>query len=249
MPDTLVMPPVSALTFDFADTLFPHRPREIETILQAVAVYLQSELPPFAFGDFHRVYLEIRDRQFRENRESLRENDFEGRLRETISRIAPTRDASRDNAWVQGSINAYADAFFAAMVMPPYLPALLARLAEKYTIAVISNYPLSEPIVRTLTRDGLMPHLAGVIVSADEGVIKPHPRLFEAALEVLGNPAPETVLHIGDDWDADVLGAGRMGFSTIYTRQWRDIPDKHYGTGDFAPRAEINDLRELLELL
>ena len=243
------LPPITALTFDFADTLFPHRPREIETILQAVAAYLKSELPPFAFSEFYTVYLEIRDKQFRENRADLRENDFEGRLRQTIARIAPARDMSRDEEWVQGCVNAYADAFFRAMVMPPYLPALFARLSQKYKIAVISNYPVSEPIIRTLTRDGLMSYLAGVVVSADLGVIKPHPRLFEAALEVLGNPAPETVLHIGDDWDADILGAGRLGFSTIYTTQWRDIPDTHYQTGDFAPLREISDLCKLLDVL
>jgi hypothetical protein len=36
---------------------------------------------------------------------------------------------------------------------------------------------------------------------------------------------------------------------TVYTRQWRAIPDKHYGTGDKKPLAEIEDLRELPELL
>ncbi len=241
--------PLSALTFDFADTLFPHRPREMQTILQAVAAYLQTQLPPFEFIDFHAVYLEIRDRQFRENRASLQENDFVARLGETIARIAPNRDPGRDADLIAACTDVYAEAFVQAMVLPPYLPALFARLAEKYKIAVISNYPISTPIRRTLERDGLMPYLAGVVVSADEGVIKPHPRLFEAALELLGNPPPGEVVHIGDDWDADIIGAGKMGISTIYTKQWRDVTDAHYGTGDFAPLAEINDLRELFDVL
>lgn len=218
-------------------------------ILQAVAGYLQTQLPPFSFADFHAFYLEIRDRQFRENRVSLQENDFEGRMGETIARIAPSRNPARDGELVQGCVNAYADAFFEAMAMPAYLPGLFAQLAEKYPIVVISNYPISEPIRRTLARDGLMPHLAGLVVSADEGVIKPHPRLFEAALEKLGSPPAQNVLHIGDDWDADITGAGRMGFQTVYTKQWRDLPDAHYGTGDFVPLAEINDLRELQTVL
>jgi hypothetical protein len=35
----------------------------------------------------------------------------------------------------------------------------------------------------------------------------------------------------------------------VYTRQWRDETDLDYGTGGIRPLAEIDDLRELPELL
>jgi FMN phosphatase YigB (HAD superfamily) len=238
---------LEAITFDFADTLFPHRPRELRSILERSVDFLRSHLPPFQFADFERKFLEVRDRQFAENRATLQENDFPQRLRESIAHDAP--HVAPDEALIRGCVEAYAEAFVSVMAMPPFLPELFARLAQQYRLCLISNYPLTEPITRTLERDGLMPYLSGVVISADLGVIKPHPLLFETALARLGSPPPERVVHVGDDWDADIVGAGRCGLHTVYTRQWRDHPDRHYGKGDLPPLAEIDDLRDLQALL
>jgi FMN phosphatase YigB (HAD superfamily) len=145
--------------------------------------------------------------------------------------------------------DAYTSAFVSAMVLPPWLPFLLEDISRKHRICLISNYPLSAPIYQTLDRDDLRRFFNTVIVSADLGVIKPHPRLFAAAREGLGDIPAENILHIGDDWDADILGAGQAGMKTVYTRQWRAVPDKYYGTGDKKPLAEIDDLRQLPDLL
>lgn len=243
---------IQAVSFDFADTLYPHRPREMARILESVAAYLQEHLPPFAFDAFHEKYLEIRDRQFAENRPTLRENDFHARFAETIAFLnaaAENAAPGDDPALLRGVIDAYADAFVREMALPPWLPELLGVLSERYRLCVISNYPLATPIVRTLERDGLLPHLSTVVVSAEIGFIKPHPAVFAAALKGLGDPPPASVIHIGDDWDADIIGAHRAGMRSVYTRQWRDIPDRRYGAGDAPPLAEISDLRELPALL
>lgn len=243
------MEEIRAVSFDFADTLYPHRPRELERILAAVAGYLRAHLPPFELAAFHDRFLEIRDRQFAENRATLRENDFHARFDETIAFLNAAADVAPDPAILRGAIDAYAEAFIQVMEMPPFLPELFARLAERCKLCVISNYPITTPIVRTLERDGLLPLLSTVVVSADIGYIKPHPSVFAAALKGLGGPPPASVVHVGDDWDADILGAHRAGMRTVYTRQWRDVPDKHYSTGDARPFAEIHDLRELPKLL
>ena len=44
---------------------------------------------------------------------------------------------------------------------------------------------------------------------------KPHRAMFEAALECLGNPAPERVLVIGDSLDHDIAGGRAMGMLTL----------------------------------
>ncbi len=252
MTELQAPPPITCISFDFADTLYPHRAREHDFILERVGEYLRDHLPPFEFAAMRTRFLEIRDRQFAENRATLRENDFNERFGDTIAFLnaAAGQSAGHDPALLRGAIDAYADAFVEAMVCPPHLPEFISDLAARYKLCVISNYPISTPIVRTLARDGLLPHLETVIVSADIGFIKPHPSVFEAALRGLGDPPPASVVHIGDDWDADIVGAGRLGMRTVYTRQWRDAPDKRYNEGDApAPLAEISDLRELPALL
>jgi len=243
MPPTV---PIQAISFDFADTLYPHRPDEMARILRAIADALPpAPLSPAAFDHFHETFLAVRDRQFQENRATLQENDLDARF-SACARAVGTEPSPAILARMR---EAYSQGFVDAMVLPEWLPDLVARLAGRYRLCVVSNYPLSEPIRRTLERDGLMPHLSTVVVSADLGVIKPHPALFAAACEGLGGVSPGAVLHIGDDWDADILGATRAGMQTIYTRQWRAVPDRHYGAEGAAPLAEITDLRELPGLL
>lgn len=242
---------ITAVTLDFADTLYPHRPRELARILQGVADYLAPHLGPFAFDDFRAKQLEVRARQFAENRPTLHENDLVARMRETILHLAPdmASNAERLEELSQGCVEAYGQAFVQAMEMPPFLPGVIAELAARFPLVVISNYPVSAPIVQTLERDGLTRFLKAVVVSADVGFVKPHPLLFQTAFAALNSPPADATVHVGDDWDADVLGASAVGLQTVYTRQWRDEPDKHYGTGTARPLAEIADLRDLPALL
>lgn len=238
---------IQALSFDFADTLYPHRPDELERVLRKVAASLTglSQTNPPDFDAVHDTFLAVRERQFAENRATLCENDLDVRFAECAQSVG----AEPTEAVLSVMREAYSSAFVSAMVLPPWLPALLEDLAKRYRLCLISNYPLSSPIYDTLDRDNLRRCFDTIIVSADLGVIKPHPRLFAAAREGLGNIPAANVLHIGDDWDADILGAGAAGMQTVYTRQWRAVPDKYYGTGSHKPRAEIDDLRQLPELL
>lgn len=238
---------IEAISFDFADTLYPHRPRELDNILGAVADYLRAHVPPFEFAAMRERFLAIRDRQFAENRATLQENDFAARLAEVGAFLNAANTV--DPAVVQGASEAYANAFVDAMICPDWLPGLIAQLAARYRLAVVSNYPVTEPIVRTLARDGLLPLLATVVVSADVGYIKPHASVFRAALDGLGVSDPARVVHVGDTWEADIVGAHQAGMQAVYTRQWRDEPDPHYGQDDARPLAEIADLRDLPPLL
>ena len=63
---------------------------------------------------------------------------------------------------------------------------------------------------------GWSPHLVAVVVSQRVGTIKPHPAIFTAARDALGNPPPAAILHVGDDWAADVVGATRAGWLAAY---------------------------------
>lgn len=46
---------------------------------------------------------------------------------------------------------------------------------------------------------------------------KPYRIMFEAALQALGNPAPERVLMVGDSLDHDILGGRGVGILTLLT--------------------------------
>jgi putative hydrolase of the HAD superfamily len=57
-------------------------------------------------------------------------------------------------------------------------------------------------------------YFEAVVVSSEVGASKPHPRIFHAALKVVGVPAQEC-LHVGDEERADVVGARAAGIPAI----------------------------------
>src|SRR6185295_5700585 len=120
-------------------------------------------------------------------------------------------------AWV---MEVYSGAFVDALPPPPGRAALLARLAERHRVAILSNWPLAVTIDRYAEAAGWTTSLAAIVVSQRVGTIKPHPAIFAAARAALGTPEPAAgaILHVGDDWAADVVGAKRAGWRAAWLR-------------------------------
>ena len=99
----------------------------------------------------------------------------------------------------------------------PGVDDLLVRLADGGRgLAILSNWPLAATVDRYVDARGWRPFLRAVVISHRVGVIKPHPAIFAAARSALGDPAPSAILHVGDDWAADVAGAAAVGWRTAW---------------------------------
>jgi putative hydrolase of the HAD superfamily len=88
--------------------------------------------------------------------------------------------------------------------------------ADGLTLIVVSNWDLS--LHDVLRATGLRELLDGVVCSCEVGRAKPHPAVFDAALELVGLP-PERVVHIGDGLEEDVAGARAAGIEPILLRR------------------------------
>ena len=87
------------------------------------------------------------------------------------------------------------------------LPSFEALAARELCMAVVSNHFWRLPEVASGL--GLDPYLEAVVTSARIGYRKPHPRIFEAALDALEVDAGE-VLFVGDNAEHDVTGPQRV---------------------------------------
>ena len=78
-------------------------------------------------------------------------------------------------------------------------------------------------------------------------MIKPHPAIFAAAQTALGDPPPDAILHVGDDWAADVVGAARAGWRMAYVdARPADSPlPSSERDGSVEPDLEIGSIAEL----
>ncbi|HKO52208.1 MAG TPA: HAD family hydrolase [Polyangiaceae bacterium] len=91
---------------------------------------------------------------------------------------------------------------------------LVAELARaQVPVGIISNSEghLAE-LVEELGYGALFPV---IIDSGRVGVDKPNPRIFELAAEALRVPLAE-IVHVGDAWEADVLGARAVGAGAVW---------------------------------
>lgn len=233
--------PIRAVLFDFVNTLVPLRESEFLRILQGVYEVVRPYAPHVPFDTFVQHYLRVRDEQYTRNLPHLRENDFYERMDTVWRRL--TGQLPNPQA-VYAMMSRYVHSFEASVAPATYLAPLLRNLSERYLLAVLSNYPYAPCVYRVLNRHGLSPYLSTVVVSAEIGIVKPHADLFKITLYRLGVSASEAV-YVGDDWCADVLGASRAGMRSIYTREWRVIPDPCENHSEAAPLIQVSSLTHL----
>ena len=85
-----------------------------------------------------------------------------------------------------------------------------------------------------------------VIVSEEVGYRKPDPRIFRDALAATGLTAPEQVMFVGDNPEADIDGAKRFGMKATWIRRGRQYP------ADLQPPDHVVDhvmeVRSLMEI-
>ena len=100
-------------------------------------------------------------------------------------------------------------------------PVLGELSARGLTLGVISNSHRSLDAFREHFQLGSL--LTAAVSSAEHGYMKPHPSIFEAALEQAGVPADEAAM-VGDSLKADIHGAVAAGMRGILVRRSGDVP-------------------------
>lgn len=102
---------------------------------------------------------------------------------------------------------------------------LVADLAAAgITLGIISN---SEGKIAELVRElGIAEHFDVIADSGVIGIEKPDPRIFQFAAERLGVPT-EALIHVGDAWEADVVGALGVGARAVWfaPTEERELPE------------------------
>lgn len=120
---------------------------------------------------------------------------------------------------------------------------LLKTLKGKAKLGIITNGFTALQEVR-LERTGLRDYFDLLVISEQIGVAKPHPAIFDYALEQAGNPARSRVLMVGDTAESDILGGMNAGLSTCWLNaHQRTLPD------GVEPTWTVTSLGELEQLL
>lgn len=91
---------------------------------------------------------------------------------------------------------------------------ILKHLYPKYKLHIITN-GFSEVQYKKMDNSGLSKYFDKIITSEDAGVKKPNSKIFKYALEMANATSSESIM-IGDNWEADIMGALDNGLDAIY---------------------------------
>lgn len=91
---------------------------------------------------------------------------------------------------------------------------VLEYLSPKYKLHIITN-GFQEVQERKLKGSNIHHYFDQIINSEMAGVKKPDPYIFELALD-MAKVNPENTLMVGDDLEADILGAKAMGMQVVH---------------------------------
>lgn len=113
---------------------------------------------------------------------------------------------------------------------------ILDYLRPKYKLHIITN-GFSEVQSKKMEKSGIAPYFTSITTSEDVGVKKPAKKIFEAALQK-ASASKEESLMIGDNYEADILGALDFGIQAIIF---------NYYQKEYSP--EYHQVKQMKELL
>lgn len=199
---------VTDIFFDLDHTLWDFDKNSALTfkkILKDFKVYVNLE-------DFLETYVPINQlywKLYREEKVTKQELRYQ-RLRKTFDQIGVTIN----DLTIDLLSDAYIEHLSSFNHVFPHTYEILDYLAPNYKLHIITN-GFQEIQDKKLKNANIYNHFDQIINSEQAGVKKPHPKIFERALQKAQCQA-EKALMIGDNIEADILGAKASGFHTLH---------------------------------
>ena len=145
---------------------------------------------------------------------------------ELVRRLLADFEVTIDDDELRRYLEAEHSAWDPARVLGAHTHALLESLRSRgLKLGLVSNaFDPGWLLHRDLEQMGLAQRLDFSVFSSEVGTRKPHPAIFERALEALG-VEPENALFVGDRLFEDIRGAGELGMTTVQALWFR--ADEH----------------------
>jgi putative hydrolase of the HAD superfamily len=220
---------IKAVIFDLDNTLVDFMHMKSQSITAAINSMIDAGLqlsPEEAHARIDVIYKE-RGIEF--------QNVFDQLLYDVFRKV--------DYKILSAGIIAYRRAREAALVPYPHVyMTLIALLKRGIRLAVVSDAPGREAWLRLCYLN--FHHLFDCVITLDDtGERKPSPLPFLRALELL-SVEPHEALMVGDWPERDVVGAAKVGITTVFAR-YGDT----FGVVESNASYDINDISEMLDIV
>ena len=136
--------------------------------------------------------------------------------------------------------------------LDPEAHSVLRTLHRSKKLALVTNFDHPPHVHSVLSTLGLTPYFDSIVISAEVGVKKPDPRIFDAALEQTAMK-PEEVIYVGDT-DDDTKAARAAGMVPILIQRDNegnafDFNANKHNLEQTESRLDVRTITKLSELL
>jgi len=250
---------ITAVLFDLGDTLwhFPNMPpheairketvRRFRRLLEGWGIVFRDELR-FLGRDIRLAVEEETERAFWGDCISP---NYPLLCKEVASRFGlDLSDSQAEELWDTWNLGG---PFLGRQLFPDVIDTLQWLRDCGYRLGAVTNRGYSGPHFQAEMRGlGLSDLFEVVSISCDVGYMKPHPRIFQHALDAMGLPPQETMM-VGDNLRADVAGAKALGMIAVWRRPPLGEPveetaDPPGTEGEIAPDYIIDNIADLAGL-
>lgn len=148
--------------------------------------------------------------------------------------------------------NKIANAWQKHISLDPEVHSVLPTLHRSKKLALVSNFDHPSHVHSVLSTLGLTPYFDSVVISAEVGIKKPDPRIFDRALEQTA-VKPEEVIYVGDT-DDDTEAARAAGMVPVliqrnYTGNAFDFSTNKHNMNEKEFMTNVRTITKLSELL
>ncbi|GAB4335423.1 MAG: YjjG family noncanonical pyrimidine nucleotidase [Candidatus Abyssubacteria bacterium] len=228
---------ITTVFFDFGDTLVEGRPTYLKRITELLGEFGFEK----AYGDVVRAFTKADYLLYLDARSGSLSGDGQYLMR-FLNHFAGCLEIAIDwDAVLPHVLKNFDNRPYERTLSEGALETLEGLSERGVRLAIISNndgrcHEKCEEL-------GIARFFETIVDSSREAVRKPSPRIFEIALERM-RIAPEQVVHVGDMYGSDVLGARDAGIGQVWYN-----PRRSEAFEEYRPTHEIENLRQILDIL
>ncbi|GAB3021992.1 YjjG family noncanonical pyrimidine nucleotidase [Spirosoma pulveris] len=225
------------LFFDLDHTLWDFDRNSAECIVELYDTFRLADLGIESAAEFSRHFIAINRQLWADFDKNLIEHTYIRKHRFPLV----FRAMGVDESAVHADLNVE---YLKLLPRKPHLlesaKELLDHLNGRYTMHIITNGFAEIQAVKMDSAE-IAHYFTHVITSENANAKKPNPQVFQYAMEISGTNATESLM-IGDNYEADILGAKGVGLDTVfYNPQGQLVSD--------PPTYDIRHWKELMAIL
>ncbi len=243
-----------AVFFDFVNTIAEFHDLSFADTSRNLHQLLVDSGYHVSFSQFHQSYTEVIKGYITIRNELYKEVSNLDFIVATLKRLG--MEANPTDPQLKSIVSAYFIPFRESLRVFPGTRDTLATLKNDYSLklGLVSNFTSTQAIHEFLTHLELHPFFDVVIVSSEVEIRKPHPRIFEIALEKL-SVKPDESVFVGDDIECDIAGAHNIGMFTVQIRSPAPPPIDQIAmsdnmlNGSCLPDYKIESISEIINII